>query len=222
MEYNKVWDFFDEIYCINLDHRTDRWEKAQKEFYRVGVLQKVKRFSAIQEKDGRLGVIKSNLAIIKIAKEKGLKNVLVFEDDVHFIQENNPIETLEKSISQIGNLDWWLFYLGANTHEPLQLITKSRPNLLILKNAFACHALCYKNKTFDFFIRKYEGLEKVEFTDILDVFMAQYFQRKNLCLVVNPIIATQSASFSDIEKQNVDYTFIEERFKNNTKNMKLN
>lgn len=219
MEYKNVWDFFDEIYCINLDHRIDRWEKAQKEFDSVGLLPKVQRFSAIQEKDGRLGVIKSNLAIVKLAKEKGLNNVLVFEDDVHFI--NNTVENLEKAISQIGRLDWWLFYLGANTHQPLELITKSKPNLLILKNAFAVHAMAYRKPTYDFFIRKYEGLEKVEYQDILDVFLANYFQRKNLCLIVNPIIATQSASFSDIEKQNVSYDFIEERFKANTKNIKF-
>jgi len=219
MEYNKVWDFFEEIYCINLDHRTDRWDRVQKEFDNVGVLPRVQRFSAIKENDGRLGVVKSNLAIIKMAKEKGLKNVLVFEDDVHFI--NNSVEILEKSISQIGNLDWWLFYLGANTHEPLQFITKSKPNILLLKNAFACHAFCYNHKTYDFFIRKYDGLEKIEFQDTLDVFMASYFQRKNICLLVNPIIATQIASYSDIEKKDVNYSFIEERFKNNTKNLKL-
>jgi len=214
MEYNKVWDYFDEIYCVNLDQRTDRWEHAKIEFDSVGVLDKVQRFSAIKENDGRLGIIKSNLAIIKIAKEKGLKNVLVFEDDVHFI--NDPVENLEKAINQLGTMDWWLFYLGANTHEKLNFITKSKPNLLILKNAYAAHSLCYNKKTFDFFIRKYDEITKItEFTDILDVFLAAYFQRKNLCLVVNPLITTQMASYSDIEKQNVDYTFIEERFKNN-------
>jgi len=213
MEYNKVWDFFDEIYCINLDYRTDRWQKAQQEFDSVGVLQRINRFSAIKEQDGRLGVIKSNLAIVQTAKQKGLKNVLVFEDDVHFI--NDSVNVLENALLQIGTLDWWLIYLGANTHEKLQFVTKSKPNLLMLKNAFAAHSLCYNKHTFDFFIRKYEGIIKVEYADILDVFLAQYFQRKNLCLVVNPIITTQSESYSDIEKQNVNYSFIEERFKNN-------
>ncbi len=220
MEYNKVWDFFEEIYCINLDHRTDRWEHAQREFESVGVLDRVQRFSALSNKDGRLGLIKSVLVLIKMAKEKGLKNILIFEDDVHFI--NDTVPTLEKALSQIGTLDWWLLYLGANTHEPLQLITKSKPNILILKKGFATHSLCYNKKTYDFFIRKYETLEKVEFEDILDVFMANYFQRKNLCLVTNPIIATQYDSYSDIEKHNVQYGFIEERFKDNTKNIKLN
>jgi len=219
MEYNKIWNFFDEIYCINLDSRKDRWEKVQKEFYNVGVIDKVQRFSAIKEQDGRLGIIKSNLSIIKIAKEKKLKNVLIFEDDVHFL--NDSVNILEKSILQIGNIDWWLLYLGANTHEKLQLITKSKPNLLILKKAFAAHSLCYNKKTFDFFIRKYENLNKVEYEDILDVFLANYFQRKNLCLLLNPMITTQSASFSDIENKNVDYTFIEERFKTNTSHIKF-
>ena len=211
MTYNKIWDHFDEIYCINLDHRADRWELVQREFESVGVLDKVKRFSAISDKDGRVGIIKSNLSIIQMAKEKNLDNVLIFEDDVHFI--NNTTKNLELAINQIGSLDWMLLYLGANTHEKLSTL---RPNLLILKNAYAAHSLCYNKKSFDFFIKKYEDLNQInKFEDILDVFLATYFQRKNLCLLVNPIITTQSPSYSDIEKKFVDYSFIEERFNNN-------
>jgi GR25 family glycosyltransferase involved in LPS biosynthesis len=219
MEYNKVWDFFEEIYCINLDHRTDRWERVQKEFDSVGVLSKVQRFSAIKHPDGRLGLIKSNLEILKIAKEKGLNNVLIFEDDVHFL--NDTVGILTKAIEQLGKLDWWLLYLGANTHEPLQPFVRSKPNILVLKNAFATHSVAHSKNTYDFFIRKFEGMEKVEFQDTLDVWFAGNFQRKNLCFVVNPIITTQFDSYSDIEKKVVNYSFIEERFKNNTKNLKF-
>ena len=82
------FDYFDEIYCINLDSRPDRWQHAQLEFKKAGIEDRVQRFSAIKENDGRVGVIKSNLAIVKMAKEKNLKNVLVFEDDVEFIVDN--------------------------------------------------------------------------------------------------------------------------------------
>ena len=61
------FDFFEEIYCINLDHRTDRWKLAQEEFDQLGILGKVQRFSAIKHDDGRVGVIKSNLEIVKMA-----------------------------------------------------------------------------------------------------------------------------------------------------------
>ena len=39
------FDYFDKIYCINLDSRY-RWELAQKEFKKVGILGRVERFSA--------------------------------------------------------------------------------------------------------------------------------------------------------------------------------
>jgi GR25 family glycosyltransferase involved in LPS biosynthesis len=206
------FDYFDEIYCINLDERTDRWEHAQEEFRKAGILDRVIRFSAIRDVDGRLGVIKSNLAIIKIAKEKKLKNVLIFEDDVQFIVDN-PQDVLAKTIQQIGNIKWHLFYLGANTHQKL---TKFKPNLILLKNAFAVHSMAYSELMYDIFINKYEKLKVIStFDDILDVFLARKIQEKYICLMTNPMMTTQMNSYSDIENRIVDYSFIEERYKNN-------
>lgn len=208
------FDYFDEIYCINLDERTDRWQHAQEEFKKAGILDKVQRFSAIRENDGRLGIIKSNLAIIKIAKEKKLKNVLIFEDDVQFIVDN-PQKVLQDSINQVGNIKWHLFYLGANTHEKL---LKFKPNLILLKNAFAVHSMAYSNLMYDEFINRYDKLKSVNtFDDILDVYLARKIQEKYICLMVNPMMTTQMNSFSDIEKRVVNYDFIEERYKNNIK-----
>lgn len=206
------FDYFDEIYCINLDDRTDRWEHAQEEFRKVGILDRVQRFPGIRETDGRLGVIKANLAIIKIAKEKKLKNVLIFEDDVKFIVDN-PDEVLSKAIQQIGNIKWHLFYLGANTHQKL---VKFKPNLILLKNSFAVHSMAYSELMYDIFINKYDKIKSIStFDDILDVFLARKIQEKFICLMTNPMMTTQMNSYSDIENKNVDYSFIEERFKNN-------
>jgi hypothetical protein len=208
------FDYFEEIYCINLDERTDRWKHAQKEFEKAGIKDRVKRFSAIRDEDGRVGIIKSNLAIVKLAKEKGFKNVLVFEDDVEFIVDN-PQEVLKNSLEKIGNLDWTLFYLGANTHDKLIKINK---NLILLKNSFAVHSMAYSEKSYNTFIKKYEGLNKISsMNDILDVYLAQHFQEKYVCLMVNPMMTSQMNSFSDIEQREVNYDFIEERFKKNIK-----
>lgn len=208
------FDYFDEIYCINLDERTDRWEHAQKEFEKAGILDRVQRFSAIRDVDGRIGVIKSNLAIIKIAKEKKLKNVLIFEDDVEFINDD-PQTELQKSINQAHGIKWYLFYLGANTHEKL---IKFKPNLILLKNAFAVHSMAYSDLMYDNFIRKYENIKTIKnFDDILDVYLARQIQDKYICLMTNPMLTTQMNSYSDIEKRVVDYSFIEERYKNNIK-----
>lgn len=208
------FDYFDEIYCINLDERTDRWEHAQKEFEKAGILDRVNRFSAIRDVDGRVGVIKSNVAIVKIAKQKKLKNVLVFEDDFEFIVDD-PQQVLQKSIDQVGSIKWHLFYLGANTHEKL---IKFKPNLILLKNAFAVHSMAYSNFMYDEFIMKFENIKTIRtFDDILDVYLAKKIQEKYVCLMVNPMMTTQMNSYSDIEKRVVDYSFIEERYKNNIK-----
>lgn len=208
------FDYFDEIYCINLDDRTDRWQHCQEEFKKVGILDKVQRFSAIRDNDGRIGVIKSNLEIVKIAKKKKLNNVLVFEDDVKFIVDN-PLEALQKSLDQTKGINWHLFYLGANTHEKL---IRFKPNLILLKNAFAVHSMAYSKLAYDSFIEKFEKLKEIKYhSDILDVFLAQYYQEKYICLMTNPMLTTQMNDYSDIEKRQVNQEYIEERFKNNIK-----
>jgi GR25 family glycosyltransferase involved in LPS biosynthesis len=208
------FDYFDEIYCINLDERTDRWSDIQIEFDKAGIKDRVKRFSAIKENDGRIGVIKSNLAIVKEAHEKGLENVLIFEDDMVFIKDD-PNKYLELAIKEAETLNWSMFFLGANTHGKL---IKLKPHLVLLKNAFACHAYAINKNTYLPFIRKFDGLNQIrKQSDILDVYIAQEIQSVKTCLLVNPMLCTQKSDYSDIEKREVDQGYIEDRFKKNIK-----
>ena len=74
----KINDFVDKIYCINLDKRKDRWDRCQVIFKENDI--DVERFSAIDGKNctykntklipGEIGIIRSNLEIVKIAKKK--------------------------------------------------------------------------------------------------------------------------------------------------------
>ena len=211
---NNPFDYFEEIWCINLDSRTDRWEHAQEEFKKVGIQDRVQRFSAIKHSDGRIGLIKSNVEIIKGAKQRKLNNIFIFEDDFEFLIPN-PLEVLQKSIDQAKGIDWRLFYLGANTHQKL---VKFKPNLILLKAAFATHSLAYSKFAFNSFLDKYENIKEIKnFDDILDVFCAKHFQEKSICLMTYPMMTTQMNSFSDIEGAFVNYDFIEERYKNNIK-----
>jgi len=212
---NNPFDFFDEIYCINLDHRTDRWEHVQKEFEKLGIKDRIKRFSAIKHKDGRIGLIKSNLEILKKSKKLNSKNVLIFEDDVKIIWHNKPLDILKKSINQLKQFKRWdMFYFGANTHQKLE---KTRfNNLVILKNAFATQSVCYNNNIYDDYINYAEKINKItKMDDILDVWISKNIQRNGFVYMTNPILTTQIESFSDIENRNVNYSFIEERFKKN-------
>jgi hypothetical protein len=203
--------FFDEIYCINLDHRTDRWEHAQNEFRSMDISDRVKRFSAIKEEDGRLGIIKSNLSILKTAKEKGFKNVLIFEDDVKFLCHESLLQ--EALVELVRQGPWGLFYLGGNVPQKVKRISN---RLIEARNVYGVHAMAYHSWIFDSVIKKYEGMNAVSsWYDILDVFFVHEIQTKYPCFLMFPLMATQMESYSDIEKRLMNQSYIEERFKEN-------
>lgn len=75
--------FLDGVFFINLDKRTDRRAEVEGEFARVGL--DVERFVGIERKPGIVGCGLSHLGCLKLAKERGYKNVLIFEDDFEFL-----------------------------------------------------------------------------------------------------------------------------------------
>jgi hypothetical protein len=73
-----------EIFCINLDHRTDRWSHIQTEIKNTPLETLVTRFSGIKAEIGVVGCRESHFAVIRKAKELGLPWVGVMEDDCAF------------------------------------------------------------------------------------------------------------------------------------------
>lgn len=197
-------NFFDAIYCINLDKRHDRWERVSKSFKNNNI--DVIRFPAIEHKDGRIGCIKSHVEILKIAKERNLKNVLIFEDDVVFINS-----VVDNTFEQLPN-DWETCYIGANLHTNL---IKYSDNLFTIKQAFSTHAIAYNNTIFDFIINKYDNIEKLDnYADIYDVWLSNNIQPRNKSYIIYPLVAIQEKGYSDIEHNFIDYSFIVDRYKN--------
>ena len=106
------FDFFDEIYCINLERRTDRWKQCKSEFDKIGITDKVIRFNAFDNKENpKKGCYDSHLSVIKLANERKLKNVLIFEDDVAFLKRYDD-RKLNKAIENLDKTNWEFFYLG--------------------------------------------------------------------------------------------------------------
>jgi len=124
------FNYFDEIYCINLDKRTSRWELAQNEFKKLGILDRVKRFSAIDNLGGKRGCFESHMKIIHMAKENNLKNVFIFEDDVAVLPCYSH-EKFEKSINFLKDQTWEFFYMGG-----LERRIKPRPVYNKLKKKY--------------------------------------------------------------------------------------
>lgn len=123
-EINYINEYFDHIYCINLDRRYDRWVKIVEKFKFLNI--HVKRVSAVDGSKldrsireqykmisaGALGCILSHYKIIQHAKKCNYRRILILEDDILFIENfHKHFIDMMKSIN-----DWCLLYLGCSQH----------------------------------------------------------------------------------------------------------
>ena len=111
------FNYFDKIFCVNMKHRTDRWELSKKEFEKVGILERVERFDAVADSENpKKGFYESHMRIVKLAYEQKLNNVLIFEDDVAFYK-NMCTDKLNKSLDALTKSDWEFYYMGGVREE---------------------------------------------------------------------------------------------------------
>jgi glycosyl transferase family 25 len=82
---------FGGVFYINLERRKDRREEIEKELNSVGL--NFERFDAFDRKPGIVGCGLSHLAVIKEARDRGLPNVLIFEDDFEFLVKKEEFWT---------------------------------------------------------------------------------------------------------------------------------
>ncbi len=113
------WDFFDKLYCISLEERTDRRAEAQNQFNKVGLGDRVE-FVIVKKnhENSEQGIFDSHMGCIRKGLESGAANIVVFEDDVIF-ERFDPVK-LKRCTEFLGrNGNWKAFFLGC-------LVTKSR------------------------------------------------------------------------------------------------
>lgn len=132
-EDNNIIDinkYFDRIFVINLDKSTDRYDVVSKKLNLLNI--NYERFSAINgdlideneydfseslirtgmlENKYALACLRSHIEIIKQAKDKKYKKILILEDDV-LISKN--IHVYIQQIKKIEN--WKMLYLGASQY----------------------------------------------------------------------------------------------------------
>jgi len=107
-------------YYINLDYRTDRKERAIKEFQKIGI-KEPNRFSAIKnDNHGGIGCGLSHVSVLEKAKGNGWDYVIIMEDDIKFY---DPEETVRK-INNVfqSDIEWDVMLIGSIIQEPIQPI----------------------------------------------------------------------------------------------------
>jgi len=205
---NVLNKFFDKIYCINVDSRTDRWEECQQMFSKYNL--DVERFSAFEPdiepicciRKTELSLIRTHREIIKKAKEHNYTNVLIFEDDVEFcdyVIGYNGLSLEERFSKSIDFLpkSWDVFYLGCGNYTDNKIHIEGE--IYRMFYAMTTHAISINGKYFDFMIDKLESP-----TQVLDhIYFGLIHQNETYGF--SPNLISQRGSYSSIEEKYVDY-----------------
>jgi len=103
----------DHIFYINLDHRTDRKQEIERELGNFGL--SYERFPAIYVlENGLLGCVYSHIEVLKLAKERGYKSVLVFEDDFTFLVDK---KRFDEGLRELAKIEYDVCMISYNLHE---------------------------------------------------------------------------------------------------------
>ena len=110
-----IWDFFDKVYCISIDARTDRREQVRKQFADVGLLERVEFVIVAKHPENQeKGIFESHMQCLQKGLDDNAHHILVFEDDVFF--QNFDVQNLSSSCSFLDRkTEWNGFFLGCIT-----------------------------------------------------------------------------------------------------------
>lgn len=202
--------YFDKIYCINLDDRIDRWKSAEEQFLKNNLI--VERIPAIKGadlnlewpseiKEGAVGCSLSQLFTLKLAKHLNLSSYLLLEDDIQF--DENFLEKFSEIYENQVPDNWDMLYLGGQHFHGMNL-TQVNKNVYKCEYTLAAHSIVFKNTVYDRFIKSL-----VDITKPCDVHYAESHKDINAYVII-PHLTWQKNTYSDIEKVNIDYSFLKQ------------
>lgn len=193
--------YFDKVFCINLDRRPDKWAESLEEFNRIGLT--VERVSGVDGQTlrptgtitaGEMGCSLSHSGILKNMVANGWNRILVLEDDAVFIP--NLVEYFAANVSKIPE-EWDMLYFGGNHLNPptpindvISRITRTYTTSHYGINLSMANAV----------IKRIEA-----FANQVDVAYSE-FHAGSKSYTFNPAIAWQRPGISDIHNVHADYT----------------
>lgn len=192
----------DKVMYINLDNRTDRKEEIEKELIKNNIV--FERFSAIKNDNGALGCSMSHLALIKMAKEKKYKSILIFEDDFEFIINKDEFH---QEMDKLNNTHFDVCLLSYST---TNLYKSDYDFLYKIKDAQTTSGYIVLQHYYDSLISTWEESVKLlkQTGDSSKYTIDQTWkplQEKDNWVCFKKRIGIQRPGYSDIEKINVNY-----------------
>jgi GR25 family glycosyltransferase involved in LPS biosynthesis len=142
-------------FYINLDARVDRRQELEGELARLGI--SGERFPAFKTSPGIIGCGQSHSGVVKEAKARGYKNVLVLEDDFTFLVSKEEFGALlEQALKEAPDYDVIMLGYAINRSQPCS------ETLVKILNAQAGSGYLVNEKFYDTLISTWDaGTQKL-------------------------------------------------------------
>jgi glycosyl transferase family 25 len=201
---NKLEDF-ENVFYINLEHRTDRKEHVEKELSILGI-KSANRFNAIKMANGAIGCTMSHIRLLQDAKIKGLPYLMIVEDDIQFTKPGLFVDQLN-GLLQSGE-SWDVILIAGNNLPPY---TKINEFCVQVKQCQTTTGYIVKENYYDTLIENMkEGVKKLmkephrHFLYAVDKYWF-FLQQRDKWLLVTPLTVVQRVDYSDIERRLTNY-----------------
>lgn len=219
--------FFDKVFIINLDHRTDRWQQIQQSLDKAGITN-YERFSAVKPEDvpaephwaatyhhlrkhgyggqittheyalGALGCKMSHYAVLQLAKERQYQQVLILEDDADFLVSSSQLNEVLHSVQEDLAKSWHMLYFMGNHKANMEMVGKY---------LVRCHATLTTG-AYAVHARIIDRLLQEIRSDPQEIDVVYcFFHMKPEChaYCVWPHVCRQRPGYSDVIQKDVDY-----------------
>jgi len=204
-DYKRFWDC---VYVINLEHRTDRWESVSKFAIEAGL--EINRWNAFKADDvdfdtHRIGTrVKkksciacslSHVGVYRDALSKGYDRILVLEDDVNI--PTNLYEQMEEAFNKdsLDEIGFDLLYVGSANKYPAARISDS---LSLSQYTILNHASLFSREGLEKIIEMVDTQDDGKIRMTFDVWLAELLQPLNKTYQIEPSIITTIPSHSDL------------------------
>lgn len=181
-----------DVVCINTLNRKDRKKRIIQQLKNKKI--PFRFYTTKLNKDPKRGCLESHLNVIQEAIKRGNKYLIVFEDDIKIIRSLLPFPKVPEN--------WDMLYFGGTVQDNLGNYDENWTRVA----TWTCHAyiINLQNKEFlaDFFKVK-------DYDKEIDEYLMKNIHYKYNCYMLNPMRIIQRDDYSDIEKQNVSYNFME-------------
>lgn len=193
------------IFYINMDKRQDRRVDIENDLKKYDL--NAERFVGIPHEEGIVGCSKSHLEVIKLAKHRGYKNVLILEDDFTFVVSKEVFElSLNSFFNDVKSFD--ICMLCCNMVKKIDIKPYSYLDRII-ECSNAC-AYIINSHYYDKIIHLYEwAIPLLEETKQHWIYandqVWKKYQKTDIWYCFNPRLGKQKSGYSDNAKAYVDY-----------------